>query len=199
MNKRSTMFLTVAVALLALSGAVWAQLEELGTPATRAKIRRAGGKVATVGVDQAAMEAYLKERLARNVAAHKIQHEFMSKESEVWESFWDQARSDRSLFEVRMARQRLDLFESLASLRTKDYAGAINDFEKLHNNVTQSYENQLRQKMKDFFAEREAQWKAFAIAQEKARVDYVADGESGWQTQKTTVLNSASTSSKKAK
>ena len=138
----------------------------------------------TSGVDKASLEAYLRDRSERIKQMHKSRVDFMTEESEVWNAFWNKTKDDRLLFEVRVIRQRLDLFESLASLESRDHAPSITDFEKLQANVIKAFEAQQKQRMADFFSERDARSKSFAVQQEKDRLESVSDADKAWQGQK---------------
>jgi hypothetical protein len=138
------------------------------------------------------IESYLDMRLKRIEDAHQARVEFLDKESDSWQTFWDKLRDDRKLFEVRIARQRLDLFSSLASLDQRDHAITIADFERMQSNVIKAFELQQKQKMADFFAAREARWKEFASAQERERMEFVTDAETGWQEHKSSLKDTVS-------
>lgn len=137
-----------------------------------------------VAFEKGLLEAYLKERTQRIKDMHKGQLKFIADEVETWNQFWNKLKDDRMLFEVRIARQRLDLFESLASLDPRDQAPSISDFEKLQSNVIRSFELSQKQKMQDFFLSRESRWKDFAAVQERDRQELVVDAESSWREQK---------------
>lgn len=134
--------------------------------------------------DKARLEAYLRGRTDRIKEIHKSQVKFISDEMETWNAFWGKAKDDRIRFEVHVARQRLNLFESLGSLDKKDHAASIVDFEKLQAKMVQSFEATQREKTVDFFMTRDVRWKAFASQTEKDRAALVAGGEAGWKEQK---------------
>lgn len=136
------------------------------------------------GIDKKRFEAYLQGRVAKIKDAHKVRMEFFTKEGETWKTFWEKVRDERQVFEVRVTRQTLDLFESLASLDPKDHPTTIANFERMHSDIMRSFEAQQREKMQAFFAEREARWKEFAAEQEKERTDFMAEAQSGWQDNK---------------
>ena len=132
----------------------------------------------------ARFKTYLQQRLAKIKEAHQARMDFFAKESEVWQAFWNKVRDDRQVFELRSARRILNLFESLNSLEAADHPPIIAGFEKMHESVIQKFEDQQRQKMLDFFAAREARWKAFAVDQDKRNSEFVADGNTLWEESK---------------
>lgn len=141
----------------------------------------AGKKKGEEGIDKKRFETYLQGRVGKIKDAHKARMEFFQKEGEGWKTFWEKVRDERQVFEVRVTRQTLDLFESLGSLDPKDHPATIANFEKLHGDIMRSFEQQQREKMQNFFAEREARWKEFYAAQEAERAEFMAEAQSGWQ------------------
>lgn len=131
-----------------------------------------------------ALEAYLKDRSERIKQMHKSRQEFIAQETETWNTFWNKVKEDRLLFEVRIIRQRLDLFDSLASLESNSHAPSLVNFEKLQSEVIKTFEQQQKDKMTSFFADRDARSKSFAAQQEKDRAESVADAEAAWREQK---------------
>lgn len=130
------------------------------------------------------LELYLRERTDRIKDMHRGQVKFISDEMETWNAFWGKVKDDRVRFEVHVARQRLNLFESLGSLDKKDHAASILDFEKLQAKLVQSFEATQKEKVVDFFMTRDIRWKAFASQMERDRSALVADGHASWKDQK---------------
>jgi hypothetical protein len=130
------------------------------------------------------VEAYLAQRTRKLQEAHAARLEFSSRETLLWEEFWGKDRDARKTFELRVARQAVDLFSTLETLDPKDHASTVADYERLRGTMVRSFETQQKQKMQDFFAAREARWNQFAAAQEKDRVAFAADAESSWQDDK---------------
>ncbi|MBI3565674.1 MAG: hypothetical protein HY079_10800 [Elusimicrobia bacterium] len=130
------------------------------------------------------VEAYLAARTKKLADAHAARLEFSARENLLWEEFWGKVRDARKTFELRTARQAVDLFSTLETLDAKDHASTVADFEKLRGTMVKSFEAQQKQKMVEFFAAREARWKQFADAQEKDRVAFAAEAEAAWQADK---------------
>lgn len=130
------------------------------------------------------VEAYLAARTKKLVDAHAARLEFSSRESLMWEEFWGKVRDARKTFELRTARQAVDLFSTLETLDAKDHASTVADFEKLRGTMVKSFEAQQKQKMVEFFAARDARWKQFAADQEKDRAAFAAEAEAAWQADK---------------
>lgn len=143
-------------------------------------------------------ESYLKARLAKINDHHKERMGFMAQEADTWNSFWSKIRDERKLFEIRMTRQTLDLFESLASLDSRDHAQTIADFEKMQGNVVKAFDLQQKGKLGEFFAAREARWKDFVAAQERERGDFLAQATADWQQSKADLKNPGASASAEA-
>lgn len=133
---------------------------------------------------KARLEIHLKKRLDKIKKQHQERLQFVTEEGEAWKGFWGKLRDERNLFEVRMTRQTLDLFESLSSLDPKVHAQTVGDFERMHANVTRSFDQQEKEKMQQFFATRDAHWNEFARRQEEVRTVFAADAEKGWEENK---------------
>lgn len=130
------------------------------------------------------IEATLAQRTKQLQDAHAKRLEFSSHEALLWEEFWDKDRDARKNFELRTARQIVDLFSTLETLDPKDHASTVSDFEKLRGTMVKSFESQQKQKMQDFFAAREARFRQFAEVQEHDRAAFAADAEAAWQDDK---------------
>lgn len=141
------------------------------------------------GVDKKRFESYLKDRLSKINDHHKARMDFMAQENDTWNSFWSKVRDERKIFEIRITRQTLDLFESLASLDAHDQPVTIADFEKMQANVIKSFEMQQKQKMAEFFTARDARFREFAGGQEKEREEFVAEAAMDWQHSKADLKN----------
>ncbi|MBI3554217.1 MAG: hypothetical protein HY077_17095 [Elusimicrobia bacterium] len=178
-----------AICMAVLGGlvatAAWAGSKKKAKPAEDAQAAEDSG-----GADKSRFEAYLKDRLSKIQDAHKMRMDFFDKEKTSWDNFWTRIRDERRKFEIRITRQTLDLFESLASLDPKDHAATVSNFEKLQNDLIKSFEQQQKQKMQEFFSDRESRWKEFAGEQEKERSEFVADAEAGWKENKASIRES---------
>lgn len=173
------------IALSAAAGAGTALAAAAKKPAKKA----APAAEEAAGLDKSRFEKYLKDRVAKIKEAHNARMGFFANEEKIWKTFWEKVRDERQVFEVRVTRQTLDIFESLASLDPKDHPTTIANFERMHGDMMRSFEQQQRQKMNDFFADREARWKEFAADQEKERTDFIAEAQSGWQDNKDQLAN----------
>lgn len=155
-------------------------------------------EVKPTGVNKQKFEAYLKDRLAKISLHHKQRMDYFAKEAETWNSFWTKVKDERRVFEIRMTRQTLDLFESLASLNKSDHPATISDFEKMQGNVVKSFEQQQKSKMAEFFSAREERWRDFAAEQERERSEFLAEATSDWQQSKTKLKNPSSAAAEEA-
>jgi hypothetical protein len=130
------------------------------------------------------VEDYLAQRTKKLQDAHAARLAFSSRETLLWEEFWGKDQDARKTFELRTARQAVDLFSTLETLDPKDHASTIADYEKLRGTMVKSFETQQKQKMTDFFAAREARWNQFAAGQESDRAAFAADADAAWQDDK---------------
>jgi hypothetical protein len=195
MSKRSLVIVSI---LLGLSGApTFAQTAGDETTEPEAAAPKAPTKPAAPrkkrssdevnlgeGVDKKRFEAYLKERLQKINEHHKQRMDFFARETGTWNLFWNKVRDERRNFEIRITRQTLDLFESLASLDGRDHPMAVGDFEKMHGTLVKSFESQQRDKMTEFFYGRDARIKEFAAEQERERAEFLAEAQAGWSDNK---------------
>lgn len=138
-------------------------------------------KPASMGKDKAGIEAYLKERLSSIRTRHKAQADFNDDEARLWQEFWNKIKEERELFEVRVAKQRLNVFESLDSLEVAEHGKTLGDFERMQSNVLKSFEAAQKAKMAAFFTAQAERTKAFAARQEKDRVSFAEDAEASWR------------------
>lgn len=139
------------------------------------------GDKATAADGKKRIENYLAERTRKLQDAHAARLEFSAHENLLWEEFWGKVRDARKTFELRTARQAVDLFSTLETLDAKDHASTVADFEKLRGTMVKSFESQQKQKMAEFFAARDARWKQFVETQERDRVAFAAEAEAAWQ------------------
>lgn len=151
------------------------------------------GKQASMGKDKTGIEAYLKERLSSIRARHKAQGDFNADEGQQWQEFWNKVKEERELFEVRVAKQRLNVFESLDSLERTEHGKTIADFERMQSNVLKSFEAAQRAKMAAFFTAQAGRTKAFAARQEKDRVSFAEEAEASWRLLKSGLPSSPAT------
>ncbi|MFH1723120.1 MAG: hypothetical protein ABII00_00715 [Elusimicrobiota bacterium] len=137
-----------------------------------------------VGVSKESIEAYLQKRLNKLKKVYEDQDAFGLRRSGAWKNFWLKRYEERKLFEVRVARQRLNLFESLASLDPSYHGQTIADFERLQDNVIKSFESQQKEKMDEFFAGLTRDIEEYAKGQERIRADFLESAIEAWKSQK---------------
>lgn len=154
------------------------------------KSKRKKGKKAeeeakiVVGTDKESIEAYLQQRLGEAKKMHREQDKWGRGMTTAWANFWTQMYEDRKAFEIRIARQRLNLFESLDSLDPAFHSQTIADFERLQSNIIKSFESQQHQKMQDYFAVLFSDLKNFQGQQETMREQLASDAMAAWKAQK---------------
>lgn len=170
----------IGLALLLTPTATLAAATKASSKASKAE-ESPTDKPASMGKDKAGIEAYLKERLSSIRARHKAQGDFNADEGQQWQEFWNKIKEERELFEVRVAKQRLNVFESLDSLERAEHGKTIADFERMQSNVLKSFEAAQRAKMSAFFAAQAARTKAFAARQEKERIAFADEAEASWR------------------
>ncbi|MBI4424856.1 MAG: hypothetical protein HY554_14080 [Elusimicrobia bacterium] len=188
------------VAALAGNGRLLAQEADLAAEEEEAAPAPAPAAAAkkprTMGRDKSGIEAYLKHRLSAMKVSHKARLDIMTKDSQEWSAFWNKVKDERNLFEVRIARQRLDLFESLGSLEAKEHSATIADFERLQTGVIRAFEKGQQARMQEFFTARERRWRDFYAAQEKERAALAAEVDASWSQLKSAMKMKGSTSTK---
>lgn len=182
MNSSSRLFAAALAALLLSPASASAAAAKKARPSPDAS--EGESKPASMGRDKAEIEAYLKQRLADIRAGNKAQGDFSAAEALVWEEFWSKVKEERELFEVRVAKQRLNVFESLDSLERSEHGKTIADFERMQSNVLKSFESAQKAKMTAFFVASAQRAKDFAAKQEKERAAFAADAEASWRTLK---------------
>jgi hypothetical protein len=182
--RKSSVFAMAALLLLAGVSASWAAAGGAKKKKAKSSAEDDGGG----GIDKKRFEDYLKDRMGKIKSAQDARMKFFADEQTGWKSFWDKIADDRKKFEVRMTRQMLDMFESLASLDPKDHATTVSNFEKMQADFMKSFETQQKQKIQDFFATQQQRWSDFAADQEKERADFMAEAQSGWEDNKSALL-----------
>ncbi|MBI4386577.1 MAG: hypothetical protein HY551_04285 [Elusimicrobia bacterium] len=183
----------LCVLLLSPAGTLWSRSQDSPSRRKAAKGRRAAPAAARPALTkakhggntlQARLEEFLRKRQAQLERDHKARMDFMARETELWTGFWSKVFEERSLFEVRIARQRLDTLESLASLDGKDRESALSDFEKLQVTQIKSFEDKQQRKMQEFFAQRQSRLKDFEMETEQGRAALANDAYAQWQAQR---------------
>jgi hypothetical protein len=144
-----------------------------------------GRKSGPAGADKQAIEGYLQGRLNKLQRMYGAQQAQGKRMSAAWDKYWSKLYDDRKRFEVRVARNRLDLFESLGSLNPAAHNSAIADYERLQTNLWRSFEDKQKEDMAQFFAKMLDDLKAFSSDQERARQDFMTEASDAWQAQKT--------------
>lgn len=172
---------SIVVLCLAAVAAAPAKKKDKKADAPPAAEDADGDGKATAADGKKRVETYLAERTKKLADAHAARLEFSSHETLLWEEFWGKVRDARKTFELRTARQAVDLFSTLETLDPKDHASTVADFEKLRGTMVRSFETQQKQKMQEFFAARDARWRQFVDGQEKDRIAFAAEAEAAWQ------------------
>lgn len=168
------------VVLLGLAAAPAAARKNEKAPAPAAAPSAAAEDKATMNDGRKRIEAYLAQRGKKLEDAYAARAAFSAREALRWEEFWGQERDVRKTFELRTARQVVDLFSTLETIDAKSHASTIADFEKLRANMVKSFEAQRKEKMQEFFSEREARFREFAGQQEKDRASFASDADTAW-------------------
>lgn len=130
------------------------------------------------------VEEYLRDRLVIAQKNYHDQKAFGSKMSERWDKFFAEIFEDRKRFETSIARQRLNLFETLSSVGPSYHAQAVGDFERMQTTMLKSFEASQKQKMDDFFGRMLDDVKVYSAEQEKKRVELVNVSMEAWKDQK---------------
>lgn len=188
--KNSSWLAGLAVALLAASARAQPTYMRGGEapaepaaeePAPRPVARRGSTKS---GANKQAIEVYLKGRLNKLMKTYQAQGAFGRRLNGAWDAYWKKVYEDRNRFEVRVARNRLDLFESLGSLDAGAHGSAIADYERLQTNLWRSFEDKQKEEMAAFFNKVLSDVKEFSVEQEKRRQEFMTEATDSWQAQK---------------
>ncbi len=148
--------------------------------------------------DPQGIKAYLDGRLGQIKRSFVEQESFGKKLSGDWQQFWGKIYEERKVFEIRMARQRINLFESLSSLDSRSHGETIGDYERLQANQIKAFEQGQKDKMSKFFTEVDSNMKRFENDQERLRTELLAQSVSSWESQKKGTARSKAAARKKA-
>lgn len=130
------------------------------------------------------VEEYLRDRLVIAQKNYHDQKAFGSKMSERWEKFFAEVFDDRKRFETSIARQRLNLFETLSSVGPSYHSQAVGDFERMQTTMLKSFEASQKQKMDEFFGRMLDDVKSYSLEQDRKRVELVDVSMEAWKEQK---------------
>jgi len=136
------------------------------------------------GGDSKSINAYLMGRLKELQESHVEQENFGRALNKAWTDFWQQAFSDRKDFDIKMARQRLNHFQTLASVDQDYRRQATSDFEKLQAGLTKSFEASQRKKLEQFVNQLLGEMKSFGLQQDKWLLQFMAESDVAWKAQK---------------
>ena len=148
--------------------------------------------------DPQGIKSYLDGRLGQIKRSYVEQESFGKKLSGDWQQFWGKIYEERKVFELRMARQRINLFESLSSLDSRSHGETIGDYERLQANQIKAFEQGQKDKMSKFFTEVDSNMKRFENEQERLRSELLAQSVSSWESQKKGTARSKAAARKKA-
>ena len=168
-----------------------AEEEEAPAPKAKAKKRKASDGKGMV-------EEYLRDRLTVAQKNHHDQKAFGTKVSERWDKFFNEIFEDRKRFETSIARQRLNLFETMSSVGPGYRDQAVGDFERMQGTMLKSFEGSQKQKMDEFFGRLLEDYKAYIVEQDRKRAELVASSVEAWKDQRT-VTDAADKSEKAEK
>lgn len=153
-------------------------------PKRPARRKVKNGEPVPSGTDKASIEAYLQSRLKELKGTHKDRGVFGGKMKVGWDKFWDQLHEDRKQFEINMARQRLNLFDTLSSLDPTKHAATIRHFEQLQDTQIKGFEDDVKGRMDGYFKQLGADLREFALKQEKERMEFQSQAEAAWRAQR---------------
>lgn len=130
------------------------------------------------------VEEFLRDRLTVAQKNHHDQKAFGSKVSERWDKFFAELFDDRKRFETSIARQRLNLFETLASVGPGYREQAVSDFERMQGTMLKSFESSQKQKMDEFFGRLLDDYRGYFTEQERKRSELVQASIEAWKDQR---------------
>lgn len=171
-----------------------APAEEEEAPKPKAKKRRASDGKGMV-------EEYLRDRLTVAQKNHHEQKAFGAKVTERWDKFFAELYDDRKRFETSIARQRLNLFETLSSVGPGYREQAVSDFERMQGTMLKSFDGSQKQKMDEFFGRLLDDYRSYFVDQERKRSELVQSSVEAWKDQRvvTDAADKAETKKKKDK
>jgi hypothetical protein len=126
------------------------------------------------------MKSYLNNRLNQYKHLYEEQRTFGKKMNSDWQEFWKKIFDERNIFEVRMAKQRLNVLDSLGSLSQAAHSQTISDFERLESNQIKSFETSQKDAISSFVNKFESDLKMFFADQERQRSEFVSMSLSSW-------------------
>ena len=144
------------------------------------------------------VEEFLRERLTVAQKNHHEQKTFGTKVSDRWDKFFTELFEDRKRFETSIARQRLQLFETLSSVSAGYREQTVQDFEKMQGTMLKSFESSQKAKMDEFFTGLMSDYKGYFGDQDKKRAELVASSAEAWKDQRV-VIDAADKPEKKKK
>lgn len=130
------------------------------------------------------VEEYLRDRLTVAQKNHHEQKAFGAKVTERWDKFFAELYEDRKRFETSIARQRLNLFETLASVGDAYRSQAVSDFERMQTTMLKSFESSQKQKMDEFFGRLLDDYKQYFVEQDRKRTELVQSSVEAWKDQR---------------
>lgn len=130
------------------------------------------------------VEEFLRDRLTVAQKNHHDQKAFGAKVTERWDKFFAELYEDRKRFETSIARQRLNLFETLASVGDGYRSQAVSDFERMQTTMLKSFEGSQKQKMDEFFGRLLDDYKAYFVEQDRKRTELVQSSVEAWKDQR---------------
>lgn len=166
-----------------------APAEEEEAPKAKPKKRKASDGKGMV-------EEYLRDRLTVAQKNHHDNKAFGAKVTERWDKFFQGLFEDRKRFETSIARQRLNLFETLSSVGPDYREQAVSDFERMQSTMLKSFEGSQKQKMDEFFGSLLEDYKGYFLDQDKKRGELVASSVEAWKDQR--VVTEAADKAEKA-
>lgn len=136
------------------------------------------------GDPKTAIADYLRERLTLADKSHGEDLAFGATVDERWKKFFDGLSEDRKSFETSMARQRLNLVETLSAVGPDYRARTIKDFEQMQSTMLKSFEASQQEKTDQFFGRLLEDVKAYQTAKERGRSELLDASLSAWKDEK---------------
>ncbi|MBI3298394.1 MAG: hypothetical protein HYZ75_09545 [Elusimicrobia bacterium] len=156
------------------------EADEEEEPAEDARPRKKAKKLDAKGL----VEDHLRERLSVVQRNWHDQKAFGVKMGERWEKFFAEINADRKRFEASIARQRLNLFDTMASVGPSYQAQSVADFERMQSTMLKSFEASQKEKMDEFFGRLMEDIKSYSIDQDRKRSELVAVSMDAWKEQR---------------
>ncbi|MFA6028512.1 MAG: hypothetical protein WC969_01530 [Elusimicrobiota bacterium] len=130
------------------------------------------------------VKAYVENRVVELKRSAAEQDAYGRKLGDDWAAFWAKMNRERRQFELSIARQRLNLFETLATLEPSSYAQTLAKYESYQSQQIFAFDKAQKQALETFFSGMHADLRQFGSDQQKQHELAIKGLKSSWETMK---------------